>query len=185
MAKGKNCILVILCLLTLSGAFGQRTVDTDSIREKLAETYLAEVGTREATGNNDGQRIEEYIASTGLNAKGQYPWCAAFVYWVYLQNEITIPTPTPAWSPSYFTQGTIIWEWRGRNNQQPLQGDVIGMYYTHLGRIGHMGFFHRQYGDYFITVEGNTNAEGSREGNQVAIRKRRKIQIRYVARFVK
>lgn len=184
MAKSKNYILTVLCLLTLSGAFGQCVLDSDSLRERIAETYLAEVGVKEATGNNDGPRIEEYITSTGLDAKGQYPWCAAFVYWVYQQHDITIPTAAPAWTPSYFTKESIIWKSRGNNNIQPLKGDIIGLYSSYLERIAHAGFFHVEIGDYFITVEGNTNAQGSREGNQVAIRKRRKIQVRYVSRFL-
>ena len=178
MAKGKNCILVILCLLTLSGAFGQRVLDSDSLREEIAKTYLSEVGVKEATGNNDGPRIEEYIATAGLDPKGHFQWCACFAYWCYFQHGIILPVSGPAWTPSYFTEGSIIWDYRRRYNQKPKKADIIGMYIPSKGRIGHVGFFHEEWGDFFITVEGNVN-------NQVAIRKRRKIQIRYVARFVK
>ncbi|SKB95511.1 hypothetical protein SAMN05660841_03249 [Sphingobacterium nematocida] len=48
-------------------------------RDLIIQIASNELGTHEATGNNDGPRIEEYLRYTNLG-KG-YEWCAAFVSW--------------------------------------------------------------------------------------------------------
>lgn len=40
-------------------------------------------------GNNDGERVEEHLAVTGLK-KGQH-YCAVFVSWVYQQAGFADP----------------------------------------------------------------------------------------------
>lgn len=52
-------------------------------RDLIIQIASKELGTREATGNNDGLRVEEYLRYTGLG-KG-YEGCAAFTSWVYGQ----------------------------------------------------------------------------------------------------
>jgi hypothetical protein len=49
---------------------------------------------------------------------------------------------------------------------------VFGLYYKDKGRIAHCGFIDQWSADWVVTVEGNTNEEGSREGDGV-YRKRR------------
>ena len=44
---------------------------------------------------------------------------------------------------------------------------VIGLYYPHLGRLGHIGIVTGFDGKNIYTIEGNTNAAGSREGQGV------------------
>jgi hypothetical protein len=49
---------------------------------KSREVLQEQVGTKEATGANDGE-VEKYLKSIGLS-KGQ-PYCAAGQYWVFLE----------------------------------------------------------------------------------------------------
>jgi len=51
-------------------------------------------------------------------------------------------------------------------------------------RIAHVGFIHAQEGDYYITVEGNTNQAGSREGDGVYKKRRPKRTIYKVADYI-
>jgi len=44
-------------------------------RNKIVRIAADELGVREATGNNDGKRVEAYLRYTNLG-KG-YAWCAA------------------------------------------------------------------------------------------------------------
>jgi len=54
-----------------------------------------------------------------------------------------------------------------------LPGDVFTIYYASLRRIGHTGFVNRKINNSIVeTVEGNSNADGSREGYMVCKRKR-------------
>ncbi len=78
----------------------------DEVRNQIKQIYSAEIGVREKTGKNDGQRVEEYLAVTQLG-KG-YAWCASFVSWVFA--EAGFPQPRTPWSPSLFPKERVIWE---------------------------------------------------------------------------
>jgi len=66
----------------------------------------------------------------------------------------------------------------------PATGDVFGLYFKEKGRIAHVGFIDQWDGTWMISVEGNTNKAGSREGDGV-YRKRRLVKSVYqVARYI-
>ena len=68
-------------------------VDT---RQKIVNIASGEIGVREATGNNDGDKVESYLRYTDLG-KG-YAWCAAFASWCY--GQAGLPEPRNPWSPA-------------------------------------------------------------------------------------
>lgn len=174
---GKSKIIIGLLCLSLShiSCFGQ----CYSV-ELLTETYRNEIGIRELTGSNDGARVEIYLASVGLG-KG-YAWCAAFVCWAHIQAGIV--APVSAWTPSLFTVKNTIYE-RGKNTYLYQEGDVFGLYFIEKKRIAHVGFIDGKDGNNFITVEGNTNEAGSREGDGVYRKRRNEKTIYKVARNAK
>jgi hypothetical protein len=151
--------------------------DAQSVREQVVHAYTAEIGVREATGHNDGEPVEKYLASTGLG-KG-YAWCAAFVNWVYQQNGIEGPK-TPAWSPSWFPNSKKY----DSQKQIPQPGDLFGIYFRSKGRIAHVGFIDKWQGTTVLTVEGNTNEAGSREGDGVYRKRRLARQIYKTANWI-
>ena len=66
----------------------------------------------------------------------------------------------------------------------PSTGDVFGLYFPEKGRIAHVGFIDEWKDPWVMTVEGNTNVLGSREGDGV-YRKRRLVRtVDKVARYV-
>lgn len=72
------------------------------------------------------------------------------------------------------------------NRQQttPGTGDIFGIYFPDKNRIAHTGFIDQWDGTWLITVEGNTNVSGGREGDGV-YRKRRPVKSIYqVARYI-
>lgn len=70
------------------------------------------------------------------------------------------------------------------SNPRPQAGDVFGLFFPEKKRIAHTGFIDQWDGTWLITVEGNTNLSGSREGDGV-YRKRRLVRSIYkVARYV-
>ncbi|MBI9052450.1 MAG: CHAP domain-containing protein [Bacteroidales bacterium] len=179
MAKIKNFSVLILLVLTVLCSFSQ----SSSLRDRVEQTYLSQLGVRELTGQNDGDSVEMYLQSTGL-PKG-YAWCAAFVNWVYIQNEIQTVN-SPAWSPSWFTQNVIYKPSEYILNAYPNKGDVFGIYFNKKGRVAHVGLIHRwPDGNITITVEGNTNEAGSREGDGVYKKRRLKRQIYIVSSYIK
>lgn len=138
----------------------------------MAKIYSSQIGVKEATGKNDGPQIKAYLKVSGL-PEG-HPWCAAFVAWCFKMAGIT--TINSAYSPNWFI--------KSRLTKTPKQGDLIGIYFKNLGRIAHVGFYDRADNSFVIAVEGNTNDQGSREGNRVAKRRRLKTQIRAYADWI-
>lgn len=160
----------------------------------LATIAEREVGVREE-GNNGGARIREYQASTSL-APGEWPWCAAFVSWCLVQwlrepgnfeavarsDNDTIRAWRCASARAY------AWEQWARGNTRclvldehaPLQrGDIVTFDFSHIGIVTAPSD-----NGVVMTVEGNTNADGSREGDGVYAKRRPRHLIRRVIRIL-
>ena len=168
MAKIKIGCLLILSLTFCPGTFGQRN--------SVMMAAYSQLGVHEATGANDGKAVEMYLRSCGLG-KG-YPWCAAYVNWVFDQAKIKGPK-YPARASSWFTQKVI-------PKEQAQPADLGALYYRKLGRIGHIFIIDRNpQGNLFFTIEGNTNQAGSREGDGVYRKRRLKKQTYKVSRWIK
>ncbi|MEJ7780376.1 MAG: peptidoglycan-binding protein [Daejeonella sp.] len=147
--------------------------------KKVKHLYDSEIGVKEH-GMNSGKRVEEYLRYVNLE-KGN-PWCAAFICWVF--GKAGIDNPRSGWSPDLF-KSNVIWKRNSpaTNKQTPLATDVFGIWFPEKGRIAHAGFIDRWDKTWLITVEGNTNRDGSREGDGV-YRKRRLVRSIYqVARY--
>lgn len=155
-----------------------------ALRYHVKNIYDAQVGVKEQTGNNDGKKVEQYLEYVHLK-KGQ-PWCAAFVCWVF--GESTVHNPRSGWSPALFPDSKVIWQ-RARlqpatHNPEPTQGDVFGIYFPEKKRIAHVGFIDKWGEKYAITVEGNTNIAGSREGDGVYRKRRLTSSIYQVSNWI-
>ncbi|TKC07700.1 peptidoglycan-binding protein [Pedobacter frigoris] len=131
------------------------------------EIARKEIGVREATNRNDGQRVEGYLGYVGFK-KGA-PYCAAFLSWCFGQAGYS--QPRTAWSPALFPASRLV--------KEPLPGIVYGLYYAGLGRIGHCGLVENVRNDWVYGAEGNTNEAGGREGQGVyrKIRHKRTIHV--------
>lgn len=137
------------------------------------------LGVVEAGGDNRGKEVEAFLREAEVEVPA--PWCAAFVNWCARQaadlQGVESPleaVPLQAFVQSYFDHGKengwlINPKWVG-------PGDLFVLYYPTLKRYGHIGFVYDMHDPqgYFMTVEGNTNAAGGREGDGV-YRKRRSI----------
>ncbi|MGF1926306.1 MAG: peptidoglycan-binding protein [Bacteroidia bacterium] len=128
---------------------------TDTIRNQLIAIARSQIGVREATGKNDGLKVEEYLKLAKL-PKGN-PYCAAFVSWVY--HKAGYAQPRTPWSPALFPLA--------RQTLMPKPADVLGIYSAKLKRIAHCGLVERKQNNWIISIEGNTNGNGSREGDGV------------------
>lgn len=162
-------------------------------REKVRQIYTSQLGVREKQVNS-GPEVEQFLRYVKL-PKGN-PWCAAFVCWVY--GEADVWNPRTGWSPDLFRNDKVIWTsgepgtgkrdsrrpQNGIAEQRPRTADVFGIYFPEKGRIAHVGFVDEWNDPWLITVEGNTNLSGSREGDGV-YRKRRLVRSIYkVARYI-
>ncbi|MBO9675415.1 MAG: CHAP domain-containing protein [Sphingobacteriaceae bacterium] len=172
--------LGIVCLALFSGYSlpGRNSIKPVSTKataegEKLLQIARKELGVREASGRNDGPRVAAYLRYVNIGEGS--PWCVAFVSWVF--GQAGYAEPRTAWSPALFPVT--------KRTKQVNPAVVFGIYFSRLKRIAHCGFVERPDGDWLITIEGNTNMAGSREGDGV-YRKRRPLKaIKYFADWSK
>lgn len=176
MQKTIHCLWLVCFLLT--SLYSSATVKTSATRDSLATVYTSQIGVKEATGHNDGPQVEAYQKVTG-NRKGD-AWCASFVSACLKYAKIPGYRNGNGSAASWFKPSHIVYQ-RGvhsiRNFERlaGYRGNTGSLYFTKLGRIGHIFFIDDIRGDYVITVEGNTNNGLSRDGDGV-YRLRRKIR---------
>lgn len=173
-------LLAIICLIVTGsgGLYGGSMLGNElnekqrRKREKFIKIVREEIGTREKSGKNDGERVEAYLNYVGFK-KGQ-PYCAAFVSFVFWKTGYG--QPRTAWSPALFPES--------KRARDALPGDVLGIYFPSLKRIGHCGIVEKKSGDWVFSIEGNTNVAGSREGDGVYRKIRHVRTIRYYANWI-
>jgi len=111
-----------------------------------------------------------------------YPWCAAFVSWCFQQSDIE--APKSAWVPSYAIKDRMVFKQGRVITRKPKYGDVMLIWFRKLKRPAHIGFVDHWGTTWVTTVEGNTNKDGSREGDGVYRKRRLQRQIWAVANFI-
>ena len=159
-------LLTALCLPKGNGhhlleeevlARGAASFPETDLRTQILRIAEGEIGVKEATGHNDGERVEEYLRYTHLG-KG-YAWCAAFVSWCY--GQAGLPEPRNPWSPALFpsarTYGKQADIHSGKVQGKIRKADVFGIYGAAAKRINHVGLVREVENSYLITVEGNSN----------------------------
>jgi hypothetical protein len=144
---------------------------------KYAESYLF---VREI-GYNRSPEIDSMNIAVHVPLGSS--WCASFNSWIF--NHFNIINPNSAWSPNWSLKQDRIWKAKQVNTVKLKPGDVVTFYYSNLGRVGHTGIITQVYEDYVITIEGNTNDVGSREGSGVYKKKRSLDKIYTVTRYTK
>jgi len=181
-------------------------------RQKVQEIYTSQIGIREK-GLNSGLVVEQYLNYVNL-PKGNPWCAAfiCWVYGqANVDNPRTSWSPdmfksskviwTKAESRKLNVESRVNYNISGKkyqdkiflgamsvrptnNNQQPTTADIFGIYFPAKKRIAHAGFIDQWDGTWLITVEGNTNVSGGREGDGV-YRKRRLVKSIYqVARYI-
>jgi hypothetical protein len=154
------------------------------LRSELQSNYRSLIGVKELTGNNDGKQVAAIIEASGFDSTSRIPWCAAYVYYEFLLIDHRLEVKYPAYAPSYFPDNRIIYTRGQKAECTPLKGDIIGIYFRSKKRIAHVGFYDGENEKYIITVEGNTNKAGSREGDGVWVKYRPKKSIYKISRFL-
>lgn len=148
-----------------------RAVSNRALAEAALAVARGQVGVRE-TARNRGPEVDAYIRSVGLDpAKGEHPWCCAFVFWCYVEaaKGLGVPNPLPRTASVH-----RLWErspLRCRT-AAPIPGSIF-VRDSGSGR-GHVGFVVDAFppSGRIVTVEGNTDGSGSREGDGVYLRSR-------------
>ncbi len=144
---------------------------SDSLAQKALDIALTQEGiSEEPKGSNSGPVVNQYLRSVGLG-KG-YPWCMAFVYWCVDQaaKMLEIKNPLQKTGGVMLQYATTGLRKLPKTSGAIKPGDIFIMEFGH--GTGHTGFVEKIEGSIVYTIEGNTNDDGSREGYEVARRKR-------------
>lgn len=129
---------------------------------RMVKTARSEIGYREGR-NNDTKYGRWY----GMN---NAPWCAIFLSWCAKQSGNTDVFPKHAYTPA----GVSWFKERGRIRKKPKKGDIWYSFNGSLNRIAHVGIVESVRKDgRIVTIEGNSNTSGSREGTGVVRNVRR------------
>lgn len=163
---------------------------TAKMPQAIVTIATAEIGVEEVNGTNCGPRVDQYKAATWLDHTKGWPWCAAFVCWVVREaaalsgvkftNTFKRPRTAGAWDMENWSLAQDSSTWTKKPHRNDIQpGDIVVFKFSHIG----FAVSSPDSEGYVLTVEGNTDKKGSREGGGV-YRKRRKLsQIRSRIRF--
>lgn len=145
---------------------------TGTQKERVLLRARRELGYREGP-NNDTKYGKWY----GLDHR---PWCAMMVSWVFYHEGL----PLPATTPMGFARTLYGAQWFQRRNRwttTPARGHIVFFdLSSNVESIDHCGIVDRVNADGTITtIEGNTSRGGSREGEWVYVKTRKKGIVGY------
>lgn len=135
--------------------------------ESAIEIAVSQVGYKEGrtgTSNNNNQKYSDQLP--GFQWSDGQPWCDTFVQWCLYQ--VGVPIPAGAKSAGCAIS-VAAYKKAGRFTQYPGKGFQV-FYGTNGGT--HTGIVEKYDDTYVYTVEGNTNDNGSAEGDGVYRRRR-------------
>ena len=152
------------------------------IPQKMVLLAREEIGVSEVDGSNCGPRVDEYKAATWLDSDKGWPWCAAFLCWLLREaikgEDVSFKRPQTAgawdfenWAKKQVASGIDL---RKPTNEDIKAGDIVIFTFSHIG----LAIKDIDSSGYVMTIEGNTNGAGSREGGSVLEKKRHVSKIR-------
>ena len=144
------------------------------LSESIVQTALAEVGTKELGKSNRGPRVDEYQRATWLKPGDWGAWCASFVCWVIREAmkaeniKETSGFKRPQTAGAFDFERWSLAQDSTTQTRKPCgkdieRGDLVIWSFSHisiaLGPPDSKGMLK--------TVDGNSNAKGSRTGGMV------------------
>lgn len=160
------------------------------LSEALVIIARKEIGVTEVGRSNRGPRVDDYQRATWLDPKDWDAWCAAFVDFCVMHAMVMANVKeTKTFRRPQTARAWDLERWcREQDDSVKLRkpagndiqaGDIIVFTFSHVG-IATGG----PDKDGFVpTIEGNSNAQGSRTGGMVCANRRRVSLIRSRLRF--
>jgi hypothetical protein len=146
-----------------------------TLSERAIECATRSIGVKE-NPSNWGRWVSAYLKFVGIFFPA--PWCAAFV--AYKINQAASELGVKSRWPKYgYVQSVVNWAKKqpvGSIRLMPYPNSVFVSYSNDLKRYSHIGFIKAVVKEdgliKIITIEGNSNKTGSREGTEVVSIKR-------------
>ncbi len=142
-----------------NGDYHNTYVNTGNQRKDLVGVAMTQVGYREGKNNDT-----KYGSWYGLPNQ---PWCAMFISWCAKQADISSSIlQRSAWAGPNKVRGFNI-PCYAPGEKKPQEGDL---FFTDT--FAHVGIIYGVDGEYVLTIEGNSNNDGSDDGYGVVLNKR-------------
>jgi hypothetical protein len=171
--------------------FGASTVPSNSVgpsalTRAAIDFAKTQIGVMEKPiGSNRGPEVDDYLRAVALNpAQGSFAWCVAFTYFCYKKAAEILGLQ----NPHIETAGVLDhWNKAGRKpkvvrvtNAKAVADPALvkpgSLFIIDFGQgKGHSGMVIEVANGRLVTIEGNTNDNGSRNGVGVFLRDARKI----------
>jgi len=136
----------------------------DKLSALTIERAKQSIGVREEKPNW-GKWVSVYLKFVNIFTPA--PWCCAFVLYKVHQAAGELKTKSILPKTGY-VQGLYNWaENRGYISNTPEAGKIFFVWSKELKRYAHIGFVESVKGTRFVSIEGNSNSNGSREGREV------------------
>ena len=146
--------------------------------ERLIAAAKVFIGVPEQGGNNRGQMVDLFLRGVGL-PPGE-PWCAAFIHHVGFWSQFDPDNGRSTWplpATGACQQLAAVAEAHGVLMPRAERGDLFVLWSPDLQRFAHIGVVIETTETATdlacVTIEGNTNDDGSSEGWKIAVRYRR------------
>ena len=158
------------------------------VASRMLAAMLTQEGVRE-TSKNQGPGIAKYWEATTYGPDGyknREPYCSALICWA--MAEAVKHTSPQGFRPFRSAKAYDVEAWAKKNAGNGVttldnasaarSGDLFT-----LSAVSHIGQIVRIEGNVAVTIEGNTDGSGSREGDGVYIRRRALSGMRAVIRI--
>lgn len=133
---------------------------------KIVAIAKSQVGYHEGRSNGHWNNIQKYAQQVpGLGWNNGGPWCATFVSWCAMKAGLADYYPRTA-------TVSVAMDWfkqKGQWSEYPAVGAQV---IYGVNGDAHTGLVYDYDGTYIYTIEGNTNTNGSAEGDGVYAKKR-------------
>ena len=124
--------------------------------QALLDVARSQLGVHEDPPYSNRVKYSAWYGLTG-------PWCDMFVSWCADQSGNADVIGKFAYTPSH--EAWFRKNGREVNIRDAKPGDIL--FFNFIGRTSHVGIVEANRGDGLITIEGNTNGAGSRDGGSV------------------
>lgn len=135
--------------------------------QDIIKTALGEVGVTEYPPNSNRCKYNQVFYDSDVSGSA-YPWCCAFVWWVFAQYDPCLVKKTASCQDlgNWFNA-------QGRWHSNPEIGDVVFFHFSTNERwTNHVGIVKDIKGNIIETIEGNTSISSDDNGGAVMVRQR-------------
>lgn len=124
--------------------------------QDLLDVARSQLGVHEDPPYSNRVKYSDWYGMVG-------PWCDMFVSWCAEQSGNADVIGRFAYTPSH--EAWFRSKGREVNIRDAEPGDIL--FFNFIGRTSHVGIVEANRGDGLVTIEGNTNGAGSRDGGSV------------------